>query len=374
MQLHCSFFVIFSLFLVTLVTFIVYNIKRTQLIMKKTLLLIAALATTWVSAQAQTIANGSFETWTGPSGGLQIEASAPWFCSDQLISDNAILITFAGGIPSKQLYKSTDKHGGDFAAELRTKFMGDTLGNLPCALLNANLVLDISAIISGGGDLSNILNFVTYHGGTPTLGRKVDNVKAWLKTFSTNGDQSSVTVNAMQKAKTSANTDTLILIGSGLALVPPNPNNDYVETTVNVTYLNANNTATDTLLVIFASSAVGSGGTGFTDGNKMLVDDVTMTTSEGSSLSIQQPLFADDIVAVYPNPAKDQVYFNLNTFQNAADYKLMITDATGRVVLAENLKQQVNAKNVSGWAKGSYFYALTNVKNGKSVKGKFSVQ
>ena len=77
---------------------------------------------------------------------------------------------------------------------------------------------------------------------------------------------------------------------------------------------------------------------------------------------------------IYPNPAKNIIYFNLNTFQKADDYTLIVTDVSGRTILTENLKQQVNEKNVSGWAKGSYFYTLTNVKNGKQLNGKFSVE
>lgn len=349
--------------------------------MKKTLLLTAALATTLVSAQAQTFSNSGFETWnnfnvsTGLTTSIALQAPGAWSGTDSLVAG---LTLFAGvaGIPISpvsQVIKSTDAHSGSFAAELKTANLGDSLGVVPGALVNAKIKFDIFSL-GNNPDFSSLLSLVTFTGGTPCLGRKVDNVKVWVKALSTNTDQGSITVNAMQKAKTSANADTLVLIGSGVALVPPNPNDSYAEMTVDVTYLNANNTATDTLLVIFSSSAVGGTGGGFTDGNKMRVDDVSMTTSTGTSLSIQQPVFADDIALVYPNPAKDQVYFNLNTFQNAADYKLMVTDASGRVVLAENLTQQVNAKNVSSWAKGSYFYALTNVKNGKSLKGKFSVQ
>jgi hypothetical protein len=350
--------------------------------MKKTLLLTAVLAGTLATTQAQTFSNAGFETWnnfnvtTGfPVGSVALEAPTTWAGTDSLIAGLTLPALFLGVEidPVTQLIKSTDAHSGTYAAEVKTANLGDSLGNVPGALINAKISLDLASIGSNP-DFSSLLSLFTFSGGTPTLGRKVDNVKAWVKTFSTNIDQASITVNAMQKAKTTANADTLVLIGSGVGLVSANPNNDYVETTVNVTYLNANNTATDTLIVIFSSSAVAGSGAGFTDGNKMLVDDVSMTTSEGTGLSIQQPLFADDIALVYPNPTKNLIYFNLNTFQKAEEYTLMVTDVTGRTILNENLKQQVNEKNVSGWAKGSYFYKLINVKNGKHLNGKFSVE
>lgn len=341
--------------------------------MKKTLLLTAALASTFAATQAQTFTNAGFETWSGASGALQIVIPGSWFGSDKLIADNALLLLALGATPAKQLYKSTDAHSGTYAAELRTKFMGDTLGNVPCALINAQISINILEVISNP-DFSNILNLVSYSGGTPILRRKVDNVKAWVKLTDANDDAASVTITTLQKAKTTGGQDTMIAIGGGTQIIANDVSNSYREITVPVVYIDNNNTATDTMIVVFSSSAVVSPGDVSSDGNTLLVDDVSMTTSEGASLSIQQPVFAEDIALVYPNPAKDKIYFNLNTFQNATDYKLTVTDATGRIVLTESLKQQVNEKNVTGWAKGSYFYTLTNVKNGKKENGKFSVQ
>lgn len=150
--------------------------------------------------------------------------------------------------------------------------------------------------------------------------------------------------------------------------------NDYRSISVPVIYPDPNNTATDTLIVVFASSEMGTTEPiPATDGNTLLVDDVTMTTSNGT-VSIQQPVMAEDIALVYPNPAEDMIYFNLNTFARADEYELLVTDVTGKVIMKERLQQQVNARDVSGWAKGNYFYLLSNVKNGKSLKGKFTVR
>jgi hypothetical protein len=341
--------------------------------MKKTLLLTAVLAGTLASTQAQTFSNAGFETWQGPSGVYQIENPGSWFGSDKLITDYALFLIPLGATPAKQLYKTSDRHSGESAAELRTKFLGDTLGNIPCALINAQVSIDIGAVMANP-DLSNILNLFIYTGGTPILRRKLETISAWVKLTDQNNDNASVVITALQKAKTPGGADTMIAIGGGSQIIANNVSNNYREITVPVVYANPNNTATDTMIVVFSSSAVVTTGDISTDGNTLLVDDVSMTTSEGTSLSIRQPVFAEDIALVYPNPAKNLIYFNLNTFQKAEDYRLTVTDASGRVILMENLKQQVNEKNVSGWAKGNYFYSLINTKNDKHVNGKFSVE
>lgn len=340
--------------------------------MKKTLLLTAVLAGTLASTQAQTFSNAGFETWQGPSGFYQIENPGSWFGSDKLITDYALFLIPLGATPAKQLYPTTDRHSGELAAELKTKFLGDTLGNVPCALINAQVSIDIAAVMANP-DLSNILNLFVYTGGTPILHRKVETVSAWVKLTDQNQDNASVVITALQKT-TIGGVDTMVAIGGGTQIIANNVSNDYREITVPVVYANPNNTATDTMIVVFSSSAIVTAEDTATDGNTLLVDDVSMTTTEGTSLSIRQPVFADDIALVYPNPAKGQIYFNLNTFQKAEDYRLTITDASGRVILMENLKQQVNEKKVSGWAKGNYFYSLVNTKNDKHVNGKFSVE
>lgn len=341
--------------------------------MKKILCAAALLAAIFSTSRAQTIVNGGFETWQGPSGSLQLENPGSWYGSDKTLSDLGVLLMAVGVTPEKQLFKTEDAHSGTYAAELKTAFLGDTVGNVPGLLLNAKLNIDLFAIIANP-DFSSFFDFVTYTGGTPLLGKKVDNVKAWVKVEGDQQDPGSIIISAFQKGVTASNADTMILIGSGTQVVIPDPTNSYQEVTVAMDYQNANNTATDTLIVAFSSSAVITAATPITDGNTMKVDDVTMTTSDGTTTSIQEPVFRDDIAVVYPNPAETVVYFNLNAAEKPADYMLTITDLSGKVVLREQLKQQINPKPVSGWAQGSYYYSLLNTKNNKSEQGKFVIR
>lgn len=339
----------------------------------KRALLLGTLLMTWGATQAQTFTNGDFETWQGPSGNPALENPVSWSGSDKVLSDNSFFLMLVGVTPEQQLFKSTDAHSGTYAAELKTAFLGDTVGNVAGMLINAQVTLDILELFDNP-DPANVLNAVTYTSGTPVLGNKVDSVHAWVKLTNQNQDNGSVSVTALKKATTTGGADTMIAIGAGAYVIEAGVSNDYRSISVPVIYPDPNNTATDTLIVVFASSEMGTTEPiPATDGNTLLVDDVTMTTSNGT-VSIQQPVMAEDIALVYPNPAEDMIYFNLNTFARADEYELLVTDVTGKVIMKERLQQQVNARDVSGWAKGNYFYLLSNVKNGKSLKGKFTVR
>jgi len=339
--------------------------------MKKTLLMAACLTAAALSSQAQTFTNAGFEAWAGPSGLLQLEHPDGWTGSDATINELGPLLFLVGITPKKQLSKSTEAHSGSFAAQVTTKFLGDTVGNVPGLLLNARISIDLGAI-GGNPDLSNFLNYVKYTGGTPVLGKKVENVKAWVRLDGSNQDQASMIVFAMKKAKTAGGQDTMVAIGNAAIVISPNAANSYVEATANVTYTDPAVTATDTLIVAFSSSAIINENTVRTDGNTLLVDDVSMTTSD--VLAIRQPVFRGDVVLVYPNPASRSIYFNLNTAERAEDYTLTICDVAGRTVHQQRLKQLVNEQSLNGWAKGSYFYTLHNTRSQQSVKGQFAVQ
>lgn len=337
--------------------------------MRKNLWITACLTVASFCAGAQSFTNPGFETWSNPSGLLQLEHPDGWYGADATLNDIGPLLMLFGITPKKQLAKSTDANSGSFAAQLTTKFLGDTVGNVPGLMLNAKISPNISAI-GPNPDFSNILSMVSYSGGTPILGKTVTNVNAFVKLVGASQDQASIAVFAMQKAKTATNQDTLVAIGEGALLIDPNPANNYVKVTVPVIYTDQNNKAVDTLIVAFASSAVQNNAVRH-EGNTLLVDDVSMTLNV---LGIEQPVFRSDVVLVYPNPATGSVYFNLNTAEKAEDYTLSIYDVAGRTVKQQRLKQLINEQSLKGWTKGSYFYTLLNTRTQRAVKGQFAVQ
>ena len=109
-------------------------------------------------------------------------------------------------------------------------------------------------------------------------------------------------------------------------------------------------------------------------GNKMRVDDVSYSYKTSSGTAIIQPLMSENNILVYPNPTKNQVYFNLSASVKPTDFNLSVYDINGRLISNEQLKQAVNSKNVSTWSKGTYYYQLNDTKNGKNEKGQFIVE
>jgi|GEM_PF-597350 len=348
--------------------------------MKKFLLFSAVLLASALGVKAQSVANSGFESWhdftvqTGIISSIDLEAPGSWSGSDSLIAGISPFAAIAGIqiTPVKQLSKSTDAHSGTYAASLKTAFLGDSVGNVPCVLINARVSVDIMALV-GNPEVSDVFDLVTYSGGTPVLGRKVDAVNAWVKLTDQNQDDASAIVTALQKSQTGSGADTLIPIGAGSLIIQKGISNDYREISVPVVYADTGNTATDTLIVVFTSSAAADPNAPATNGNTLLVDDITMSTSDGSgTVSVRQPLLPGDALLVYPNPATDAVYFNLHTALEPGKYTLHITDISGRAVLFRPLREHINKQQVRGWAKGTYFYTLDG--EGKFLKGKFVVR
>ena len=275
-------------------------------------LAIAAMTATQALAQEQAVtSNAGMETWGSASYGIPIispfDVNFPegWSGSDGVLGQNYTVLALMGVTPQNQIFKSTDKHQGSFAAEIKTKAIG-TLGVFPGVLTNTNISLDLSSIDTS--NMSSLMNMVTFSGGTPTNGKKVDSVIAWVKLAETNTDSANITISAMKKFPGS---DTLTPIGGGTLNIAPNANG-YQRMAVAMTYA-SEEVATDTLWVNFLSSTMGVGGDSATVDNTLLVDDVSMILSDPTT-AIEVPIMGELAMKVYPNPAQNGwVYFNLNT-------------------------------------------------------------
>jgi len=312
-----------------------------------------------ISAKAQTFPNAGFETWTNFSvGGLNLERPNNWYGTDSLVAAIAPQAAMLGFVisPAQQIFKSSEFHAGTSSVEVRTVAIGSTIGNAPGVFSNAQIGIDLMAAIAD--DPENILDHLTYTGGT-SVNAKVDTVFAWVKTGSANLDTAIIQISAL--------SGTDVELGAGEYRVQPG-NNQFVEVAVPITYTSTE--IPSKLLVAFISSDISA--EFVHEDNALYVDDVSYTTA--GPVSVRQPLFSEDQLIVYPNPANDVVYFNLNAGVRAQDCVLTVTDVTGKVIFTEQLKQQINAKNVSAWAKGNYFFNLTNTATGKFENGKISVK
>jgi hypothetical protein len=341
--------------------------------MKKSLLLLSSifcLAST--SSDAQTVNNAGFETWHNynvmtATGFKALQAPNGWMGLDSFLCAASLFGSIAGidVTPAKQVYESSDASEGNKAVMLKTAYLGDEIGYAPGAVFNAKANIDLLGLM-GNPDLENIMSMVNFSGGTPLEGRKLDHIKAWVKNTAATPDKGIAFATAFQKSQTSAGADTMIVIGAGTMDIDNELVGEYFEITVPVSYTDENNTAIDTVVIGFMSASVPTDSTG-----ALLVDDVTLTTSTGNTIGIVEPALASTGMVVYPNPSTNMVNFNLYASFTASDYVLIITDALGKVVSEETLKQTINAKEVGTWARGVYFYSLTNTRTTQQIKGQF---
>lgn len=333
----------------------------------------AALITSFAaSTQAQTFANASFETWhTYTSGSGSLNAPDGWYGVDSLLYGMAPLASLAGFTisPAKQLFQSTVAHTGTYSAEVKSVFVGDTLGNIPGIFSNAQVNINFTGFILGGADPSTILQYIAYTGGTAVTAQ-VDTVKAWVQLDSATSKDTAIVTATTIKTVAGSSGDSTVVVGLGTYAIVPG-SSSFVQIAIPLTYADAT-TIPEKLIVAFVSSNYQADT--IHSGNDLKVDDVSYSYKTNSGTSIVQPLLSENKLLVYPNPTKNQIYFNLNASVKPADFNLSVYDINGRLISTEQLKQAINSKNVSNWSKGTYYYQLNNGKNGQSENGQFIVE
>jgi hypothetical protein len=362
--------------MINFIAFIFLMLLNLRPYMKRKLLITALIAGIFGTAHAQTFTNASFETWhnysvnTGlfPPNPIALSAPTGWSGVDSLIAGVTPLASLGGIViaPQQQLFQSNLAHSGTSSAEVKSAFIGNDVGNVPGIFANAKINIDLAAAIAG--DPADILNFVSYDGGT-VINAQVDTVKAWISLDSTTSmDEGFITATTV-KIVPGSSGDSTVVVGMGTMIVTRG-SADFREFTIPLTYVD--NTVPEKLIVTFMSSNFAADTVH--EGNSMKVDDVSYSYKPGSGVGIHQPLFSESKILVYPNPGKNQIYFNLDATVKPSDYSLSIFDINGRIISKELLNNTVNPKDVSGWAKGSYFYTLANDKNNTKEQGKFIVE
>ncbi len=164
-------------------------------IMYKKLIITLMAACITISIHAQTVFS-TLESWkTGNVGfpAVQLDFVDGWRCPDSLAHAYGFVL---GGTPERQLFKSTDKHGGTYAARVVTKEQG-MLGNVAGVLTNAVINLDI------------VNQDFTLTGGTPIYGR-VYYVNAWVKYNPQGGDSAFVAVSALKVGAGAGGADSIL--------------------------------------------------------------------------------------------------------------------------------------------------------------------
>lgn len=315
--------------------------------MKKLLTLFLAGTALAFQSQAQTVLPiGDMEVWHNYSSGFPptaLEAPQGWKGLDSVIAQYAILLQTTA---KKQLFKTTDAHGGTNAARLLSRTYGAPLNTLPGVMSNANISIDI--------------NNMTYKlsGGTPVTQRFTD-ARAWIKYHPKNTTDSGIlAVQAVLAGQGAGGADSVVGVG---AFVVGGTINTYTQITAHMTYVNPT-VVPDHIQVGLISAANNNGA----DSTELLVDDVSIIAANG----ISQVLFHADVVHCYPNPTSNFIHLSTDETE-ALTWEAVAT--TGQLIASKEFTKAATVP-LQGIPAGIYFYRVLNKNREMIQTGKFTVQ
>lgn len=295
--------------------------------MKARFTLLAALFVAFFSAQAQTIPNAGFETWTSPLNpdNWSTYSSAFGFnlglCAkdslDKVVGNNSVRV-YADSIPGQPAYGVI---AGVVATGTATAgAQGPQFKGIPFAF-RPDTIFFAYKYVSPGNDTAGIAISMTKNG-------------------------SGVFINGY----------------SGIR-VPLDTISEWALVYVPITSAYANATITpDTLLIMFQSANIQQ-----TKGSTLHVDQVFFSQSEA-------PNGIEDLnvtynVSIFPNPVSSE----LKVKADVVGGQIVITDLNGKLVRIRPLEGPVTSVDMSDVASGTYIYRIAD-KNNRFVKqDKFNV-
>jgi hypothetical protein len=254
-------------------------------------------------ATAQTIPNGNFEAWAAPNG--TPEAPTGWLTTD-------FILGYYANIPAGSYFntgtvaKSTDLHGGSFAAKISTLSLltntGGTVVHPGWLVLGAR---------PGLYDYAGLPN-----AGAPCTTRPTQ-LQLYYKLTGPVADSASVLV---YFTRTVAGVPTLL--SSSLQYLAPTTG--YALLTMPIQYSSA--TLPDSVHIQFSSGDARV----ITAGTTLLVDDVTLINP---TLATRAGAATQDLVLVAPNPSPAGRFVLSSPEQpDLAAAPLAVFDVTGRLV------------------------------------------
>jgi len=309
--------------------------------MKKTLLFLGLGLFATSAAHAQ-ILNGSMEAWHSyTTGGANLEAPDNWHGLDS----NIAAVGFV--TPQKQLFKSTDKHAGSFAAQLVSKNYSLVNRVVPGVMSNADVSLTIVPTVS-----------YSSANGTP-VSQRHGAVTAWVKYVpGAATDSATIGVQAILKGTMGANGSDSVI---GYGAMTFSARSTYTQMTVPIVYSNATRTPTH-IQIGFTSGRLDGG----TDGSTLYVDDVALTAPSG----IRQSVFNAAVVKCYPNPATGTLNISSNQPETLTWEALNVA---GQVIANKTFTQNATV-DLSNAPAGIYFYRVFDKQNTLVQTGKFNLQ
>lgn len=288
--------------------------------------------------------NGTMETWVNYNAGIfppvALEEPAGWHGSDSLICTYGPILA-PGTTFSKQIFKSTDKHSGTYAAMIMSS-INDSLGAYTGLLTNALISVDLTSMDA------------TYSGGY-AVSQRMNYASAWIKYVPRGTDSASILVEAV-KTGAGANGDSVL--GGGEMLIGATPS--YTSFSVPIIY-NDTSITPDAIRITFTSSYNDA-----TDSTMLYVDDVTVGMFPVGIKPIVKQVNA---ITLYPNPAQNELNIS-NNLQEAVHIDLF--DEHGRLIYRKMVEGKAQV-DLSAYAAGQYFFVVHDKNNALMQTGKFNV-
>ena len=267
--------------------------------------LAAHLLAPMVGQAQQAVPNGTLETWTTRNGG---DAPVQWQTTDDVLSVSLPKLPSTGTV-----IKSSDMHGGSFAAKL-TNVSIAKLGEAPGFLSLGNSLGNLARVdsledLGGLPYTSRAARFQFYYKFAGTITQPSDRPKV-----------------AVKLTRTVSGVRTVVAFGRKYLTLPATA---YTLADIPLTYRQGY--APDSIHITFGSGDYDENN--FYSGNALYVDDLVLT---GTVTATRDPQL-QAAVSVYPNPSSTGL-FAVTAAREAALLAgpLTVTDAVGRVVLRQS--------------------------------------
>ncbi len=268
--------------------------------------------------------NFSFEDWET----VNLEEPDSWISSNGFTSNGT----------GTSVIKSTDSFEGDYAAQIVTQktIWGDYTGFL------ANCYVGNEAVYGGmavDDNPATISGYYKYEG--------IDSDSALLYARTTYFDENTNQSEILE--------EVFVKLGNSSEYIP-----------FEIPFEHTGAPLADSLSIAFSSSNYDNEES-VRLGSSLTIDDISIVY-ESDNIA-EHKLQAN----VSPNPASDEVRFELSRFLNSS-MKIEIYNAKGQIVKSQNIKMgaTTTSLDVSGLKPGMYFYRLTGQK--EPLEGKFIIK
>ena len=255
------------------------------------------------SAAAQAIPNGTFETWATRS---TAEAPASWLTQDDVLAAVYPGYTFNTGTVTK----STDAHGGTFAAQLSNIAFGS---GTTATVLNGFMVL--------GQKLGGEASYGDYPiAGIPDTARPTQ----WQFYYKLTGPASDAAEATLLFTKKDPAGGLPLILGGGTLSLPPTTGG-YQQVLVTIPYTST--AAPDSVRMQFSSGTA----TTVAAGSVLLIDDISLLGAP--VLATRADAGTEAQLAVSPNPSPaGRFHLSAPSQPALASAAYTVLDLTGRVV------------------------------------------